>query len=407
MADHRLCYIQGIQNIYERMAKELFSKLPGFYILSSSGELGTYDSDGNYKVDTVLTQRFSVFNIEFLQYYMDNPDAGGVRDGIIYKSALEKPWKSLTLLLETATLIQVYPMSGTRSKELTGFQKRNREKSVFRAMELFLDYRNEDAPGVPVFCPVLFDRNTQLNDYKSIVNKEELESGETVPVIEVLNLISKLPPAKKQSQPILELEKSIYKGVVKKGARKSADLGFSEDIEATTGDGSDEEAYSNIDKRAERELADFENRVKADTDPHQVHQWMLTPVQYVKGDFLRFFTQLRELDIDVLRLIASKSPKHGAAAGAVLLQRGKTDKWSFFLLEGELELEAVDGAKKTVRAGDDSTRNPISYLKPRMYTVRALTNVRFLWVHEALIETALKLQPKSKPESDSGLSILK
>jgi len=389
------------------MAKELFSKLPGFYILSSNGELGAYNKDGNYLADTVLTRKFSAFNTEFLKYYLDNPDIEELRSGIIFQSTLAKPWKSLTLLLETDTLIQLYPMSGTRSNELTGFQKRNREKSVYRGMELFLDYRNEEAPEAPVFCPVLFDRNTGLQDYKSIVNKEECESSETIPVIEVLNLVSKLSQSKRQSEAVKELEKSIYKGVVKKGARKTPDLGFTKDIEKTATDGLDEDAYSNIDKRAERALEDLENRVNADTDPHQVHQWMLTPIEYVKGDLLRFFAQLAELDIDVLNLLASKSPKHGAAAGAVLLQRGKTDKWSFFLLEGELELEATDGAKKTVRAGEDSTRNPVSYLKPRMYTVRSLTNVRFLWIHEALIETALKLQPKPKPESDSGLSILK
>jgi len=385
---------------------DLLKQLSGFYVLTSAGELGAYDSDGTFHVDAVLTKRFLAFNTEFLKYYLSHLGSADIRLGIVFQSVLEKSWNSPTLLLETETLMRLYPMSGARDGELTGFQKRNREKSVFRGVELFLDYRNEEAPEVPIYVPVLFYRNTNLKDYSSFVNKGEYENQEAVPVIEVLNLVGVLPQSKKESSIVIELEKAIYKSVVRKDARKTPDLGFARDVVKTSDAGPSSDAYSNIDKRAERELGYDFNKIRMnDDDPHNIHQWMLTPVEYVKGDVLRFFTQFQDVEIQVLNVIAGKSPKYAASTGTILLRQGKTDKWSFFLLEGELELQAADGEKKTVCAGANNSRSAISYLKPRMYTVRALTPVKFLWIHDKLIEAAMKL--KAKSEEKNGLSILK
>jgi hypothetical protein len=70
-----------------------------------------------------------------------------------------------------------------------------------------------------------------------------------------------------------------------------------------------------------------------------------------------------------------------------LLERGSTGQWSLYLLFGTLRLTAADGAERTIEGGTDQARNAIASLKPRMFTVTAVTPVRFLWVHDSIVES--------------------
>jgi CRP-like cAMP-binding protein len=55
-------------------------------------------------------------------------------------------------------------------------------------------------------------------------------------------------------------------------------------------------------------------------------------------------------------------------AGQSLFQKGDEDDFSYYLLKGEIALEAGDGsAPLIIRAGSESSRHPLARLKPRLY----------------------------------------
>jgi hypothetical protein len=79
-----------------------------------------------------------------------------------------------------------------------------------------------------------------------------------------------------------------------------------------------------------------------------------------------------------------------------LLERGTNDSWNLYLVDGTVELVAADGVPKTIEGGTPTARNPISCLKPRMYTVSALTRVAFLWIDDRLIEEVTRAAGSSR-----------
>lgn len=55
--------------------------------------------------------------------------------------------------------------------------------------------------------------------------------------------------------------------------------------------------------------------------------------------------------------------------GQSLFQRGDSDDHSYYLLQGEVALDAGDGSTPLViRSGSDTARHPLARLKPRLYT---------------------------------------
>jgi hypothetical protein len=82
--------------------------------------------------------------------------------------------------------------------------------------------------------------------------------------------------------------------------------------------------------------------------------------------------------------------------GTQLLERGTNDSWNLYLIEGTVELVAADGMPKAIEGGTPTASNPISCLKPRMYTVSALTRVAFLWIDDKLIDEVVKSTVESR-----------
>ena len=102
---------------------------------------------------------------------------------------------------------------------------------------------------------------------------------------------------------------------------------------------------------------------------------------------------------DKLVRLAAQSFVYKVPPGPPLLERGPRDTWNFYLLEGSLQLLAADGMEKRIDSGTDTARNPVSSLKPRMYTVTALTRVTFLWIDDRLVEQIIQgISPTQRRE---------
>lgn len=72
-------------------------------------------------------------------------------------------------------------------------------------------------------------------------------------------------------------------------------------------------------------------------------------------------------------ILLSKAELVELAKNRVLFRRGDVDKSHFYLLEGELRIEAQDGSATTIDANSDEARHPLAQHEPRQHTAKAAT----------------------------------
>ena len=378
---------------------ETFPGLVGFYTLTPEGQLGFYGQDKKFVLDAKLTTTFIDYNGRYLMAYLQNPAQGNFRLAIIHRTQEKRPWGSDTLLLEKHIVRRLYPVTGmTTDKDLTAFQTKNQEKSIFRGMELFLDYKDGSNPGMPVFCPVLYDRRATLDGYASILGRPITSEDRETPVVEVLNLLAAIPMGRRDASEITILKDKIYQGAVKKGMRKPSGFTLIDDIRGNTqaaGETAGDDHYDGVDKRVERKVTlgsggdgakDTANGLDVSVPIKNIATSLVGHPEPVDSMALKIFTRFRDLDHDKLEAIAAQSLVYKVPPGTPLLERGTNDSLNLYLLDGTVKLVAADGGEKFVVGGSATASSPVSCLKPRMYSVSAFTRVAFLWVDDKLID---------------------
>ncbi|MBS1246872.1 MAG: hypothetical protein H6R47_1071 [Proteobacteria bacterium] len=374
---------------------DVLAEIPaGLYVLTANGELGTYDAQRQLQIDEPLTQAFAEHNRAFLHSHLQDPLAGDHRIAILFDSRQPREWGHLMLSLEDAVVRSLYPASGRTLGGLTAFQQKSRNMSVYRGMELLLDYRHESAPEVPVYCPVLFNSHSTLAGRISALGREPHEQERDTPVLDVLNLIAAIPAARGASPAVLALIDKLRQGVIRKDQRRDSLLSVQHATSHAQTPVPGEEAYAQIarDKRQGRAvtITSVDERRLHETDHIEpVERWLKIPNQPVDTERLRTFVQFQGFDAAHLVKLTARSLIYTAPAGVRLLERGARDAWNLFLLEGALMLTPADGATLRIDGGTDKAAYPVAFLKPRKYAVETLTPVSFLWVHDLLLEAVL------------------
>lgn len=110
---------------------------------------------------------------------------------------------------------------------------------------------------------------------------------------------------------------------------------------------------------------------------------------------LRFFRPFSDLDAEQLELIASSSETRECPAGTHILHLGDTQPYSYFLLQGKVELIAADGAKVEIEAESERARNPLADLLPRKYEVVARAPVSYLKVASSMVQAVKSADPEA------------
>jgi hypothetical protein len=220
-------------------------------------------------------------------------------------------------------------------------------------------------------------------------------------VVEILNMLAGIPMGKRYTPEIGILKEKIYQGIVKKGMRKSAEFTLIEDIRRNAVAATDNAAadpYADVDKRSERQVtldskagdADVLHNANDNALIRNIGSTLVGRPEPAEPGTLKIFTRFRELDHARLEALAGKCMIYKVPPGTRLLERGTNDSWNLYLVDGTVELVAADGMPKTIEGGTPTASNPISCLKPRMYTVSALTRVAFLWIDDKLIDEVVK-----------------
>jgi CRP-like cAMP-binding protein len=104
---------------------------------------------------------------------------------------------------------------------------------------------------------------------------------------------------------------------------------------------------------------------------------------------LKQFSPLDGLKAENLHALAKKTAIRDLPAGRQLFKEGDTDKRTFFLVAGTVEVFDKDGVLATLRGGTPQARNPIAPTLPRRFSARAVDDIRYLAIDSDLLDVML------------------
>ena len=93
---------------------------------------------------------------------------------------------------------------------------------------------------------------------------------------------------------------------------------------------------------------------------------------------LRTFSPLDGLKAENLHALARKTVIRELTGGRVLFKEGDTDKRTFYLVAGQVELRAEDRIMGVIRAGTAEARAALAPGLPRKFTARAANDIEYL-----------------------------
>src|SRR5882757_1761154 len=92
---------------------------------------------------------------------------------------------------------------------------------------------------------------------------------------------------------------------------------------------------------------------------------------------LKTFSPLDGLKAENLHALARKTQIKELGAGRLLFKEGDTDKRTFYLVSGQVELRIDDRTMGIVRAGSPEARAALAPALPRRFTARAANNLEY------------------------------
>ena len=104
---------------------------------------------------------------------------------------------------------------------------------------------------------------------------------------------------------------------------------------------------------------------------------------------LKTFSPLDGLKAENLHALARKTQILELAAGRVLFKQGDTDKRTFYLVAGQVELRADDKLIGVVRAGSPEARAALAPGLPRKFTARAANTLEYIVIDSDLLDVLL------------------
>jgi CRP-like cAMP-binding protein len=104
---------------------------------------------------------------------------------------------------------------------------------------------------------------------------------------------------------------------------------------------------------------------------------------------LTAFSPLDGLKAENLHALARKTQIRGLDAGRALFKEGDTEKRTFYLVSGTVELRNDERVMASIRAGTPEARPPLAAGLPRKFTARALTDVSYIMIDSDLLDVLI------------------
>ncbi len=101
------------------------------------------------------------------------------------------------------------------------------------------------------------------------------------------------------------------------------------------------------------------------------------------------FSPLDGLKAENLHALARKTQIRELDSGRTLFKEGDTEKRTFYLVSGSIELRNEDRVMGTIRAGTPEARPPLAPGLPRKFTARALSDVSYIMIDSDLLDVLI------------------
>ncbi len=111
--------------------------------------------------------------------------------------------------------------------------------------------------------------------------------------------------------------------------------------------------------------------------------------EQVSTELLRGFSPLDGLKRDNLAALARKVQVRELTPGQLLFKEGDTEKRTFYIVTGTLELQDSGKTVGTVEGGTDFAKNPVAPVYPRRVSAKARDRVQFISVDSDLLDVML------------------
>ena len=121
----------------------------------------------------------------------------------------------------------------------------------------------------------------------------------------------------------------------------------------------------------------------------------------VDMDLVRKLIPLDTLALPKIEEILDKSVLQKVPAGRVIFKQGDNDKWTVYLLTGEIELSSSDGPSEIIKVSSNAGLKPLSKGTPRRQTATAKTEVTVLIIDTQLFNILLNFNTPSSIEVTS------
>ncbi len=139
--------------------------------------------------------------------------------------------------------------------------------------------------------------------------------------------------------------------------------------------------------------------------------------EQLSADLLKGFSPLDGLKRDNLAALARKVQLRELSPGQVLFKEGDTEKRTFYITSGILELIDQGKVVDTVEGGSAQARNPVAPVYPRRVSARARDRVKFISIDSDLLDVMLtwdqtgtyevsELQGKADDGGDDWMTML-
>ena len=110
----------------------------------------------------------------------------------------------------------------------------------------------------------------------------------------------------------------------------------------------------------------------------------------VDMELVRKLVPLDTLALPKIEEILDKSVLQKVPAGRVIFKQGDNDKWTVYLLSGEIELSSSDNSREIIKIGSNHALKPLSKGTPRTQTATANSDVTVLIIDRHLIKEFIK-----------------
>ncbi len=202
---------------------DLIKELPdiqGCCLLTPTGTLGCYRADRRFYPDPALRAALAALVEQWLREDRDAADTRRMRLGVVFADRRDPPWRT-TLALDDEVLRRLHPVTVADNRPAGDFPRRQREHSIFRGMELLLDYRDPAMADIPYYCPVLVNRGTTLAHYLPWPERPRRAGDDRVIAVEVIDLLAGRARSQRRVPGVAELVAAERAAVVHPERRRA------------------------------------------------------------------------------------------------------------------------------------------------------------------------------------------